>query len=140
MHVNGDCVAQIDRGCMVLVGFTAGDTAREYQALADKIIHLRIFPNDQGKFDKSLLDIEGALLIVPQFTLYAGVRKGRRPDFSSAMNPTEASSLFDEFMDYLSGLGLSNLQQGVFGADMKVSLINDGPVTIIIDSEDLAVR
>lgn len=135
--VSGKVTGKIGRGLLVLAGFTHSDTAECLPPVAEKLVNLRIFPDDAGRFDKSLIDISGELLLVPQFTLYAGVRKGRRPDFSKALVPEKASVLFDQFVQEFQKLGFPGVQTGVFGADMQVALLNSGPVTIEIDSEVL---
>ncbi len=121
-------------GLLCLVGFGSSDTKESLQPALNKILNLRIFSNDSGRFDKSLLDIDGELYLVPQFTLYADTSKGRRPEFFEAMPPNQASKLFNNLVELAKETRPSNkLKAGIFGADMKVSLTNDGPVTIILD-------
>ena len=124
----------IDPGVCVLVGVADGDAEAEAERLAGKVARLRIFENEEGKFDRSLLDVGGAALVVSQFTLIADTSKGTRPDFSKAARPGVAEPLYERFCDALRELGAS-VQTGVFGARMAVELVNDGPVTIILDVE-----
>lgn len=132
--VDNTCAGHIDRGLLVLLGIGRGDTEEAIDWLIDKIINLRIFEKEDGKFDESLLDINGALLLVSQFTLYGDCMKGRRPSFSGAMPSADARRLFDLFVDR-ARRRVANVQTGVFQAHMDVALVNDGPVTIVIDSE-----
>jgi D-tyrosyl-tRNA(Tyr) deacylase len=136
VEVDSRTVGAIEgKGLLALVGFGADDTEETAQTLALKMLHLRIFPDEKGRFDKSLLDISGAVLLVPQFTLYADTSKGRRPEFFSAMSPGKAENLFSFFCTEVKKIiGHENVAEGVFGADMKVSLCNDGPVTIMLES------
>lgn len=131
--VDGECVGSIERGIVALVGFGEHDTASTLKPMAEKIFNLRIFSNENGRFHFSLLDIKGDILLVPQFTLFADTSKGRRPEFFGAMNPAQATLLFDEFKAVCSGIASGKVQSGIFGADMKVALINDGPVTISLE-------
>lgn len=125
---------QIGRGLCVLLGVAGGDGAEETERLAGKIARLRIFPDDEGRFDRSVLDVDGAALVVSQFTLLADVRrqKGTRPDFSQAARPEIAEPLYERFCEELRALGLP-VETGVFGAYMQLELVNDGPVTIVLD-------
>lgn len=125
----------IGRGFVILIGVAKGDSGEDAAWLADKTAALRIFSNDEGKFDHSLLDIKGQALVVSQFTLYADCRKGRRPDFSSAGSPGEAEKLYEEFAQGLRARGIT-VKTGEFGARMKVEIINDGPVTILLEKGD----
>jgi D-tyrosyl-tRNA(Tyr) deacylase len=134
VEVEGEVVGQIERGLLVLVGIGKGDTTREINWLVDKIINLRIFENQDGKFDQSLLDIDGELLAVSQFTLYGDCSKGRRPSFSDAMEAGAARELFETFVQKTREK-VRRVETGVFQAMMDVSLINEGPVTLIIDSK-----
>lgn len=121
-------------GLLCLVGFGKEDKEDILETALNKIINLRVFSNEEGRFDKSLLDIEGELFLVPQFTLYADTSKGRRPEFFNAMHPELASPLFDKLVLLARNtLGQERVKAGIFGANMKVSLTNDGPVTIILD-------
>jgi D-tyrosyl-tRNA(Tyr) deacylase len=130
--VDGKEVARIEKGLLLLLGIGQKDTPVEINKLIDKIINLRIFEDKAGKMNLSLKDIQGEILVVPQFTLHANTEKGRRPSFEKAKNPKDAKSLFEEFLKKLKKEGF-NPKSGVFGAHMLVSLENDGPVTIIID-------
>lgn len=142
VHIAGQPVASIDAGLVVLVGFGEKDTedmpsSAVWNTLLQKMIGLRIFSDNQGKMNLSIKDTGYSLLLVPQFTLYADCRRGRRPSFTSACPPAIASKLFDTFVEHCK-TELPNLVQcGVFGADMDVSLINWGPVTIMLSSEDV---
>ena len=123
---------EIGAGLCVLIGVARGDTAAETERLAAKVANLRIFENEEGKFDRSLLDTGGAVLVVSQFTLIADMRKGTRPDFSDAARPEDAEPVYDAFCEALRGLGIE-VATGVFGARMSVDLVNDGPVTMVLD-------
>lgn len=131
--VDGVVTGAIERGLLLLVGVGQGDGAAEARRMAEKTASLRIFNDDAGKFNRSLLDVGGAALVVSQFTLYADARKGRRPSFVDAALPELASPLVDAFAEALRGLGV-RVERGVFGAHMDVALVNDGPVTIMLDS------
>lgn len=133
MVVDGETVGGIGRGLLVLIGCGEGDTPAEGQYLAEKIANLRIFEDDAGKMNLSVLDIGGEVLVVPQFTLYADCRKGRRPSFTGALAPERADELIRGVASHLAAMGL-RVAQGSFGAKMAVSLVNDGPVTILLDS------
>ncbi len=130
--VNGEVVGQIGRGLVVFLGVRQGDTEAEAQWLANKIANLRIFPDDEGKFNSSALDVGGEALVISQFTLYGDARRGRRPDFTQAARPEVAEPLCDKFVEYLRQAGL-HVETGVFGALMLVRIFNDGPVTIILE-------
>jgi len=134
--VDGEIVGQIGRGFLILLGIGQGDGEAEVKALVDKIVNLRVFPDDEGKMNRSLLDSGGASLVVSQFTLYADVRKGRRPSFIEAAPPALAEPLVERFMTALAAYGI-HVAGGVFGAHMDVELVNDGPVTIWLDSEQM---
>jgi len=131
-HVNG----QIQKGFMVLVGFCQGDNEKIIDKMVDKMIHLRVFEDEEGKMNKSLFDVNGEILSISQFTLYADCRKGRRPGFSDAAKPDIAIPLYDYFNQCIKNQGI-HVETGIFGADMKVSLLNDGPVTILLDSKEI---
>jgi D-tyrosyl-tRNA(Tyr) deacylase len=118
---------------MLLVGFGKDDDTRVLQPVADKIATMRIFSDERGRFDASVLDTNGAILAVPQFTLYADTAKGRRPEFFQALAPEPATQLFTEFKAALRRAGVSQVESGVFGANMEVELVNDGPVTISLE-------
>jgi D-tyrosyl-tRNA(Tyr) deacylase len=139
VSVNGQVVGAIERGVLLLVGIAHGDTPAHADWLARKIAGLRVFPALDGgsHFDRSLLEVGGAALVVSQFTLYGDARKGRRPDFTSAARPEQAAPLVDYFCRALAAQGVP-VAQGVFGADMQVDLVNDGPVTMILDAPELA--
>ena len=123
-------------GFMILLGVAKGDTEKDAELLADKIAKMRIFEDAEGKMNLALGDIGGSVLVVPNFTLLASYRRGNRPDFFGAEIPARASVLFDYFCDYI-GKTIPAVGRGVFGAEMKVSLVNDGPITIHMDSEVL---
>ena len=131
--VKDELVGAIDKGLVILVGFTLGDTLKDIDYLVDKVIHLRIFDDDRGVMNQSLLDIKGSILSVSQFTLYADTKKGRRPSYSDALNQTEAHQLYDLWLQALAKTGLI-VASGVFRADMQVTITNDGPITIIMES------
>jgi len=130
--VAGASVGAIGPGVLVLLGVAGGDTAREAERLAGKVARLRIFADADGKFDRSLVDIGGEALVVSQFTLLADVSKGNRPGFSDAARAEEAQPVYEQFCEALTTLGV-HVQTGSFGAKMEVSLVNDGPVTLILD-------
>ena len=135
--VGGEVVGSIGEGLLVLLGVKVGDTEKDADYMADKLLKLRIFEDENGKMNLSLLDIEGELLIVPNFTLYGDARKGRRPGYSSGAAPEIASELFDKLCAKAEALGIKKVQHGIFQTDMKVALVNDGPVTLLLDSEKL---
>lgn len=137
VSVEGAIVGQIGAGLLVLLGVAPGDGAAEAALLAEKIAAMRIFSDDQGRFNHSALDVGGAALVVSQFTLYADVRRGRRPSFAGAAPPEVAAPLVEQFAAALRGQGLA-VEMGVFGAHMQVALVNDGPVTITLDSAAFA--
>lgn len=132
VEVDGEIVGAIDDGLMVLVGFGQNDTIREADYLSKKLAKLRIFEDDNGRMNKSVMDIGGKLLLVPQFTLYAHTKKNR-PSFHKAMAPDKATELFDYFTERCSEL--VDVETGEFGAFMKVDLLNNGPVTILLEKE-----
>jgi D-tyrosyl-tRNA(Tyr) deacylase len=129
VRVGGEVVGEIGAGLLVLLGIARGDA--ETERLAGKIVRLRIFPDAEGRFDRSLLDVGGAALVVSQFTLLADTGKGNRPSFSEAAPPEEAEPLYERFCTDLEALGIP-VARGVFGASMAVELVNDGPVTIVL--------
>lgn len=133
VKVEGREVAKIGRGLLVLLGIGREDTTQDMDWMIEKIINLRIFERDEGKLDKSLLDVKGELLLVSQFTLYGDCSKGRRPSFSNAMSVSEAKDFFEIFVTR-ARKKVEKVETGVFQASMDVSLINEGPVTLIIDS------
>ena len=131
--VDGEVVGAVGVGLLCLVGVTHSDTAEDARLLATKIAGLRVFADDDGKMNRSILDVGGEILVVSQFTLYGDARKGRRPSFTDAADPTVAEPLVDEFVRSLEGSGVP-VARGVFGAMMAVSLINDGPVTLVVEA------
>ena len=137
VRIDGEVVGQIGRGFMLLVGVTDGDTEREADLLAKKTAQMRVFEDAEGKMNLSLLDIGGAVLSISQFTLYADCRKGNRPSFIRAARPETAEPLYDYFNRVLREQYGLQVETGRFGADMKVDFINDGPVTILLDSAEL---
>lgn len=136
VRVNGETVGRCGRGLMILLGVAAGDTENDAEVLAAKILKLRIFEDDNGKMNKSITEIGGEALVVSQFTLLANISHGNRPDFLSAEKPDRACELYEYFVSLLRD-GLSHVGTGVFGADMEVKIVNDGPVTIVADSNEL---
>lgn len=134
--IDGYLNGQIKDGFMVLLGVCLADTTEDVEWLSKKILGLRIFGDDEGKMNKDLKDIDGNILLISQFTLHASTKKGNRPSFIDAARPEQAIPLYEKMIELLSeGLG-KRIETGVFGADMKVSIENDGPVTIIIDSQN----
>jgi len=131
--VDGKITGKTGTGLLVLLGIHQNDTEDKLKWMADKICKLRIFSDDDGKMNRSVTDIEGGILVVSQFTLYGDVRKGTRPSFIESAPPDMAEKMYDNFVDYLKTNSGLNVQTGVFAAMMDVSLINDGPVTIIIE-------
>lgn len=133
VEVEDTIYGKIDNGLLVLVGFTYNDTVEDIKKMVDKVINLRIFDDENKVMNKSLIDVNGNILSVSQFTLYADTKKGRRPSYVKALNGEEAIKLYDIWNEELKKY--AHVETGKFGADMQVSLINDGPVTIIIESE-----
>jgi D-tyrosyl-tRNA(Tyr) deacylase len=131
--VDGSVVGQIGRGLVLLVGFGKGDNETNIAPMIEKICKLRIFENEAKKFDKDIIEAGGEVLAISQFTLFADTSKGRRPDFFQALEPQEASRLFDLFVGELRATPITKVATGVFGAKMQVSLTNDGPVTITLE-------
>jgi D-tyrosyl-tRNA(Tyr) deacylase len=136
VRVDSEVVGSIEQGFVILVGVGHADGDEEAQWLARKIAMLRVFEDDEGKFNRSLLDVGGDCLVVSQFTLYADTRKGRRPSFTDAAPPEMAEPLIERFAEMLRQAGVKRVEMGVFGARMHVSIFNDGPVTIWLDSDD----
>lgn len=132
VSIDNKITGKIDYGLVLLVGFTHTDTVKEIDFLIDKIINLRIFDDEKGIMNKSLLDVNASILSISQFTLYANTNSGRRPSYIDAMKAEEATKLYDLFNQKLKDKNI-NVQTGVFGANMQVNLINDGPVTIILE-------
>lgn len=135
--VDGTVVSSIGHGYLILLGVQTGDTEADADKLLKKVPFLRVFEDAQGKMNLSLLDTGGSALVVSQFTLLADSRHGRRPSFTDSAPPDEAQRLYMYFANGLKSAGVSDVQTGVFGADMKVRLLNDGPVTILLDSREL---
>ena len=133
--IGGKVYSEIGNGLMVLAGFESSDTEKAIDWLCAKIVQMRIFSDNEGKMNLSVLDVGGEILTVSQFTLHASTRKGNRPSFIRAASPTISEPLYNAFAKRLSELLGKPVATGIFGADMKVSLINDGPVTIVIDTE-----
>ena len=136
MKVAGRTVGKIGPGLVVLLGVGKGDTETEADYLVDKIIHLRIFADDAGRMNRSITEVQGALLVVSQFTLYGDCKKGRRPSFDDAAAPDEARRLYEYFVNRLKSSNIV-VETGVFQAEMEVYLVNDGPVTFILESKAL---
>lgn len=139
VKVNDKIVGEIEKGLVILVGFTYDDTIEDIQKLVQKIIHLRIFDDENGVMNRSLIDTNGSILSVSQFTLYADTKKGRRPNYMQALNGEEANKLYEMFHSELIAHNI-NVQTGIFGADMEVSITNDGPVTIFLESREEHVK
>lgn len=137
VDIGGKTAGKIGTGFLILLGVENGDEKSDARALADKISGLRIFADDGGKMNLSLADVNGGVLVISNFTLCADCSHGRRPSFVAAARPETAEPLYEYFCKRISENGVSQVEKGVFGADMQVSLLNDGPVTIIIDSGDL---
>lgn len=128
--------SQINEGFLLLVGFTNGDNEETIRKVIDKIISLRVFMDENGKTNLAFLDLNMEIMCVSQFTLYADIKKGRRPSFIDAMRPEKAAKLYDYTLEYLKSK-VDVVKGGVFGADMKINLVNDGPFTLMIDSKEL---
>ena len=134
--IDGEVHGAIGKGYMILVGFNEEDNHEIIDRLVEKVIHLRVFEDENQKMNRSLLDVEGSILSISQFTLYADCRKGRRPSFINAAKPDVSSPLYDYFNESLRNQRI-HVETGIFGADMKVSLLNDGPFTILLDSVEI---
>ena len=132
--VDGKIVGSINKGINVLIGISCDDNEEDLKYIRDKIINLRIFEDENFKMNKSLMDIGGEMLVISQFTLYGDCRKGRRPNFMAALGGEEAKKLYDQFVLMIKECGIK-VETGIFGADMKVDIQNDGPVTILLDSK-----
>lgn len=139
VSVKGETVGSIDKGLVILVGFTHNDTEVEIDYLINKIINLRIFDDENGVMNRSLIDINGSILSISQFTLYADTKKGRRPSYVNALEPMEAESLYDLFNLKLRDQNI-HVEEGIFGAEMIVNITNDGPVTIVMESRDESAK
>ena len=131
VKVDNKVVGKINKGMVILVGFTNGDDSTNIDYMVEKVLNLRIYDDEQGVMNKSLLDTNGSILSISQFTLYADARKGRRPSYADALGGELATKLYDEFNEKLKKQ--VHVETGIFGAEMKVSLINDGPVTIMLE-------
>lgn len=131
--VDANIVGKINEGLLILLGIKNGDTQKDVTWLANKVVSLRIFEDENGKMNKELKEINGSILLISQFTLYGDCVKGKRPSFIEAAKPEIAIPLYEKFIDTLKNQGI-NVETGIFGADMKVDLLNDGPVTLVIDS------
>ncbi len=136
--VDNNITGEIGQGFLILLGIEKGDDQKEADKLSNKISVLRVFTDENDKMNLSLHDIDGEVLVVSNFTLCADCRKGRRPSFDAAARPETADPLYEYFCSKMSENGIRKVEKGIFGADMKVSLLNDGPVTLIIDSRELA--
>ena len=134
VKIDGEVKGKIDNGFMVLLGVGNGDTEEDVKYIADKIINLRVFSDEHDKMNLSLADVDGSMLVISQFTLYGDCSHGRRPYFGDAMEPVGANKMYENFVAYARDKGI-HTETGEFGADMKVSLTNDGPVTIILESK-----
>lgn len=140
VSVDGATIGRISQGVLLLVGIREGDTPAEAALMAKKVAQLRVFRDEQDKMNLSVLDIGGSVLAVSQFTLCADTRHGRRPDFFGAAKPGVALPLFDLLVEELKKIGVNDVQTGEFGADMAVELLNDGPVTILLDTDNWKKR
>ena len=135
VNVAGATVGSISTGLLILIGVTSTDTRQDAEYLVDKVINLRIFPDEEGRMNRSILEVGGSLLVVSQFTLYGDCKKGRRPSFDRAAPPEQARRLYEYFIERLTSRNII-VQTGVFQAEMQIHLVNDGPVTFILDSPD----
>lgn len=135
VRVDGETIGSIGQGLVVLLGIRSGDTRGDAEWLARKVATLRIFEDAEGKMNRSLLEVDGEVLLIPQFTLYGDPRKGRRPSFVDAAAPDVAAPLVEQFYDLLVDRGIRRVEKGEFGAYMMVEIHNDGPVTIIVDTD-----
>lgn len=135
-HVSVDekIIGQIDYGIVLLLGVEENDDEKDLEYMTDKVVNLRIFEDDEGKMNRSLLDVSGSILVVSQFTLHGDARKGRRPSFIAAARPEKAIPLYEKFIQNMRNQGIKT-QTGEFGADMEVMILNNGPVTILLDSK-----
>ncbi|MGJ1240414.1 D-aminoacyl-tRNA deacylase [Sphingobacterium siyangense] len=134
--VDNQITGQIQKGLMILLGVEEADTTEDLKWLGQKFINLRIFEDEQGLMNKSIQDIDGNILLISQFTLFAQTKKGNRPSFIRAARPDKAKPMYEEMALLLSQLLQKEVQLGIFGADMKIDLLNDGPVTIVMDTKD----
>lgn len=134
--INNVLKSEISKGYVILLGVKEGDSGKEADLLAEKTVNLRVMSDEQDKMNKSILDVGGEILVVSQFTLYADTSAGRRPSFVNAAKPDEAKRLYQYFIDRLKVMGVKSVQTGEFGAYMTVEIVNDGPVTIMLDSDE----
>ncbi len=134
--VDDQLTGEIGKGFLVLLGIENEDTNEDLEWLAQKIVNMRIFGDENDQMNKSLADIDGNILLISQFTLYASTKKGNRPGFTRAARPEKAIPMYEEMIEKLTSLVNKKIQCGIFGADMKISLLNDGPVTIVIDTKN----
>ena len=135
--VEGNITGEIKQGLLLFVGFKEGDNNVVIEQMVKKCIELRIFSDENGKMNKSLLDVNGEVLSISQFTLYANCLKGRRPSFDQSENPSSAKMHYEYFNKYINNIYNIDVQKGIFGADMEIELVNDGPVTIMLDSDEI---
>ena len=133
VKVDSKIVGSIEHGLLLLIGFSSADSEESILPTLEKIVKLRIFSDEEGKMNKSVLDVEGSLLLISQFTLYADTKKGNRPSFIEAARPEQAIPLYEFFIDEMRKR-ITKVETGIFGADMKVELVNDGPVTIVLET------
>ena len=133
--VDDEIVGEIGGGFVILTGITHTDTSETVEKMAHKVVNLRVFSDDVGKMNRSALDVGAEMLVISQFTLYADARRGRRPSYTDAAPPSIAAPLVSAFADALRGQGITKVAEGIFGADMLVSIQNDGPVTIVLDGD-----
>lgn len=136
VKVDNNIIGEINHGILLFLGVEDDDEEKDLEYMCDKVPNLRIFEDEEGKMNKSLIDVGGSLLVISQFTLLGDARKGRRPSFSDAARPEKAIPMYESFIERMKHINI-NTQAGEFGADMKVELINDGPVTILLDSKKL---
>jgi D-tyrosyl-tRNA(Tyr) deacylase len=134
VRTGGEVAGRIEAGVCILLGVGRGDGPVQVDRLAGKVARLRIFPDEEGRFDRSLLDTGGGALVVSQFTLYGDARKGNRPSFTEAADPADAEPLYEAFCEALAAAGVGPVERGRFGASMQVELVNDGPVTILLEA------
>ena len=135
VRVDGEIVGQVGHGYLVLLGVMEGDTKAHAEMMAKKTAALRIFCDENDKMNKSVIDIDGEILVVSQFTLCADVKKGNRPSFDNSAHPTVANELYEYYMECLKNNGVRKVEHGIFAAEMEVSIVNDGPVTILYDTD-----
>lgn len=136
VEVNHQIVGEIEQGAVVFLGVAVGDTTAQVEKLACKVAELRVFTDDNDKMNRSVRDVEGGILLIPNFTLCGDCRHGRRPEFTSAARPETAKPLFEAFAEALRNRGVQRVETGIFGADMRVMAENDGPVTLVMDTAD----